>query len=459
MYLLYSIALSFAFLLMLPLFLIRREKYASGFSQRLGRYAEFVQDGRPVIWLHCVSVGETNAARPLVDRLLAEFPHHRLVFSTTTKTGQELAQKLFADKADAVFYFPFDWKFSIRRALEKYKPSIVLLMETEIWPRFIREAKLSGAKVAIVNGRLSERSGQRYSIVRPFIKRVLEYVDLVLMQGGNDAERIISLGLDRDRVTITGNLKFDLELNESDRILTKDLDHRFQLVNLKSQFSNLRSATSDSRPLIVAASTHEPEERWTLEAFCSVARGAKGPKPRLLIAPRHPERFDAVAKLVDDFRSDPGCEWPNYSFVRRSRPDAVADKEADVIILDTIGELRAVYPLAEVVLVGGSLMPHGGQSILEPAAAGKAIVTGHHTHNFAEAVRTFVGSNALVQLPDKTGEQIVDELFLAFSDLLKNHEERKTLGLNALAVMKANRGATSRTVEELRPLITTADNI
>src|SRR5829696_3463663 len=158
MFLLYSILLTLGFLLMLPLFLLRREKYASGFRQRLGNYPGFKDDKRNVIWLHCVSVGETNAARPLVDAIRKEFPDHRLVVSTTTKTGQELARKIFADNADAVIYFPFDWKFSVRRALERFKPSLVLLMETEIWPRFIREARRSGARIAIVNGRLSERS-------------------------------------------------------------------------------------------------------------------------------------------------------------------------------------------------------------------------------------------------------------------------------------------------------------
>ena len=444
MYFLYSIAYSFAFLLMLPLFLLRREKYASGFSQRLGNYPNFADNTRPVIWLHCVSVGETNAARPLVEKLLSEFPGHRLIVSTTTKTGQELAQKVFAGKADAVFYFPFDWKFSVRRALENYKPSVVLLMETEIWPRFIHEAELAGAKVAIVNGRLSERSARRYGFVRLFIKRVVEDIDLALMQGENDAERLVSLAYNKRHVRITGNLKFDLEPEALDTALTTEFDRRF--------------AISDSRPLIVAASTHEPEERWVLEAFWSAAAGENAVKPRLLIAPRHPGRFSAVAKLIKEFRTDPECEWPQYSFVRRSAEESPDDTSADVILLDSIGELRAAYPLAEIVFVGGSLIPHGGQSILEPASVGKAIITGCHTHNFADAVRTFATNNALVQLPDKTGEQTVDELFLAFSDLLENDADRRTLGLNAAAVMKANRGATAKTIEELKPLLATISN-
>src|SRR5688500_17315814 len=172
MFLLYSILLSLGFLLMSPLFLLRREKYASGFKQRLGNYPEFEHDSRKVIWLHCVSVGETNAARPLVDQLRSDFPTHRVVISTTTATGQNLARNIFKDKADALFYFPFDWKFSVRAALANYKPSVVLLMETEIWPRFIRESRKSGTKIAIVNGRLSQRSYKRYSIFKGSIRNV-----------------------------------------------------------------------------------------------------------------------------------------------------------------------------------------------------------------------------------------------------------------------------------------------
>jgi 3-deoxy-D-manno-octulosonic-acid transferase len=168
---------------MSPLFLLLRQKYAAGFRQRLGNYPEFKHDGSKVIWLHCVSVGETNAARPLVDELKSNFPDHRIVISTTTLTGQTLAQDIFKDKADAVFYFPFDWKFSVRKALAHYKPSVVLLMETEIWPRFIREAKQSGAKIAIVNGRLSQTSFKRYSIFKSVIRNVLADVDIALMQG------------------------------------------------------------------------------------------------------------------------------------------------------------------------------------------------------------------------------------------------------------------------------------
>jgi 3-deoxy-D-manno-octulosonic-acid transferase len=428
MYFLYSFLLSIGFVLMLPLFLLRREKYAAGFSQRLGNHPEFKHDGREVIWLHCVSVGETNAARPLVDAIRNEFPTHRLVISTTTKTGQDLAQNLFADKVDAIFYFPFDWKFSVRRALANYKPSLVLLMETEIWPRFIREAKLIGSQVAIVNGRLSQRSFDRYSRVRSFVKNVLANVDLALMQSEHDAKRIIELGIDRCKVAVTSNLKFEQAASEADVELTEKFRTRFSI--------------SAGKPLIIAASTHDLEERYVIESL----KGELGRSCRLLIAPRHPERFDPVEKLIRE---------STHSFVRRSAEPSDADANADIILLDSIGELRAAYPLAEIVFVGGSLIPHGGQSVIEPAAEGKPIVTGPHTSNFDSVIKEFLEDDAIRQTPeasdeDKISEQLHDE----FIDLLEHPEKRTVLGQNAATVMsRTDRDATKATVDRIRLLL------
>lgn len=428
MFFLYSLVLSIGFLLMLPLFLMRREKYAAGLRQRLGNYPKFEHDERPVIWLHCVSVGETNAARPLVDAIGENFPDHRLVFSTTTKTGQELAQKIFAEKADAIIYFPFDFKFSVRKALDNYRASLVLLMETEIWPRFIREAKLSGAKVAIVNGRLSKKSFGRYAKIRPFISRVLAGVDLALMQDEADAKLLISLETDEAKVKVSGNLKFDISIDAADAEITQMLDLRFEI--------------SNGRPLIVAASTHEPEERLILESL----GGKLGHSCRLLIAPRHPERFAAVEKLLGD---------SPYEFVKRTDEPSGKDKTADIILLDTIGELRSIYPLAEIVFVGGSLIPHGGQSIFEPASAGKAIVTGPYTANFDAVVKEFLAQDAILQTPESHLDyEISERLGEAFTQLLDNEERRRELGRNAATVMmgKANRGATEKTIELISQL-------
>jgi len=428
MFLLYSFLLAIGFILMSPIFLLKREKYASGFWQRLGFLPDFKPDERKVVWLHCVSVGETNAARPLVEEILHKFPAYRLIISTTTRTGQELAKQIFNDKAETVFYFPFDFKFSVRCALRRFKPDVILLVETEIWFNFLREANKSGARIAIVNGRLSEKSFKRYAYIKNFIRRVLSYVDLALMQSNADAKRFMSLGAHPTKVKVTGNIKFDQPFEESD--LTEVLRERF--------------AVSADAPLIVAASTHAPEERWILEAFKKLWKDSLEKLPRLMIAPRHPERFDEVAEII----KETGFEW-----VRRSSNPSENDKRAEIILLDSIGELRAVYPLAEIVFVGGSLIKHGGQSILEPAVSGKAIVTGFYTMNFTAAVKEFLDKNALIQLPETNEKTIGGDLEKVFEELLKNAERRAELSKNALEVMRKNRGATAKTIENLKPLL------
>jgi len=433
---LYSLLYSVAFILMLPLFFLRRDKYAAGFRQRLGDYPDS-RDPRPSIWLHCVSVGELNAAKPLIEQILKNFTGHRLVISTTTKTGQDLAQEHFSEKA-AVVYFPFDLKFAVRKALRAMRPSVVLLMETEIWPRFIHEAKLSGAAVALINGRLSARSARRYSYIRPFIKRTLADIDLALMQADADAKRLAELGGEPAKTHVTGNMKFDVALESSE--LADEFRQRF--------------AIEKARPLIIAASTHEPEEEWLLEAFAEFFLEPSTIRPRMLIAPRHPERTEKIIEIIRSFGSGKFSQFRPISYVRRSTEPTEADTTADVILLDTIGELARIYSLAEVVFVGGSMIPHGGQNILEPAASGKAVICGAHMFNFAEATRVLLEHDGLVQLADRTEDaKAVDELFLAVSDLLEEDDERRELGQNAAAVMKENRGATDRVFAHLRRLV------
>jgi 3-deoxy-D-manno-octulosonic-acid transferase len=428
MFFLYSFLLAVGFILMSPIFLLKREKYASGFWQRFGFLPDFAPDERRVVWLHCVSVGETNAARPLVEELKKQFPAHRLIISTTTRTGQNLAQSLFKTEAEAVFYFPFDFKFSVRRALRQFNPSVVLLMETELWFNFLREANKNGVKTAIVNGRLSERSFKRYSYIKSFIRRVLSYVDLALMQANADAKRLMSLGMHPTKVKVTGNIKFDQEFETNE--LTEVLRERF--------------AISKDAPLVVAASTHAPEEKWIVEAFKLLWKDSLENLPRLLIVPRHPERFAEVAEIIEKT----GFDW-----VRRSADPSTRDKTAEIILLDSIGELRAALPLAEIVFVGGSLIPHGGQSILEPAVAEKAIVTGFYTMNFEAAVKEFLDKNALLQLPETREDSIAEDLARIFAELLKDSEKRTELSKNALEVMQKNRGATAKTIETLKQIL------
>lgn len=438
MFKLYSFLYSVAFVIMLPVFLLSaifRTKHAAGFFQRLGFLPKFNKDRRPVIWLHCVSVGETNAARPLVDAMLRDIPEHRLIVSTVTRTGQKLAREIYGHRADCVFYVPFDWAFTVRRALRHFSPSVLLLMETEIWFNLIRETSRSKCRIAIVNGRLSERSYKRYGYLKATMKRILGYLDVALMQSNNDANRIMSLGLRASKVKVSGNLKFDHDVEAVEAALAADIRQRFDI--------------TPEAPLVIAASTHEPEERLIIEAFKEVWKSSQSALPRLMLVPRHPERFDAVADLM----RNSGFNW-----VRRTEKISGRDRSAEVILLDSIGELRAIYPLAELVFVGGSLIPHGGQSIFEPAAAGRAIITGPYMANFEAAVNEFVARDAIRQISATKEKQIVAQLTELMKSLLADSAGRKYLGDSALAVMNANRGSADKTIEYLRPLLSSAAN-
>ena len=438
MFFLYSILLTVASIVLLPWFIfdaIFKGKYAVGFFQRFGFVPKFGAPDKKVIWLHCVSVGETNAARPLAQRIKEEYPDLSLIVSTTTRTGQKLAKSVFAETADLIFYFPFDWKSTVRRALRRLSPSVVLLMETEIWFNFIRETRKNKTHIAIVNGRLSERSLKRFTYIKGFMRHVLGYLDLALMQGNADATRLMSLGIRASKVRVTGNMKFDHDLDAQENVLTAGFAERFGI--------------SPDAPLIIAASTHSPEESWILDAFKQVWKSSGENMPRLMIAPRHPERFAEVAHLI---------EKTGFAWTRRSGPESEPDKTAEIILLDSIGELRAAYPLAELVFVGGSLIPHGGQSIYEPAAAGKAIVTGPHTANFAAVVKEFLEKEALVQIPRVSKKRGVPKLVQVFSDLLRENGKREALGTHALAAMKNNRGAVERTLDYLAPLLRSIGN-
>lgn len=433
MYLLYSILLTLGFVVLLPRFVLdalRHGKYVAGLGERLGKIPALAPDGGPVIWLHCVSVGETQAARPLFTELRRRFPQHRLVVSTTTLTGQRVAREVFKDEAALVFYFPYDWRWTVRRSLRAINPAAVLIMETELWPGFLRECRGRGIRTAMVNGRLSETSFRRYSFIRRFIKRVVNDLELALMQAADDATRISALGLAPERVTVTGNIKFDASVDATEQSLTAELRTRFNFV--------------DERPLIVAASTHAPEERIVIEAFKETRNDSSARAPRLLIAPRHPERFAETASLLNYS----GLKW-----ARRSAAPDESDAVCDVILLDSIGELRAVYPLAEIVFVGGSIAPVGGHNVLEPAAAGKCIITGAHTRNFAAIMRVFREADALIELPPVGEADAVGMLSTALKELLWNKARRASLAAHALQLIEQNRGATARTVELLDELL------
>jgi 3-deoxy-D-manno-octulosonic-acid transferase len=431
MYLGYSLLLSLGLIVLIPHFLFQalaHGKYIAGLRQRLGSIPPVNE--KPVIWLHCVSVGETQAARPLVKRLQQQFPHHALVVSTITLTGQSLARDVFRNQAASVFYFPFDWRWTVRRALKAVNPAAVLIMETELWPNFLRECNARRIPVALVNGRISRQSFRRYRLIKFFLRRVLSSLSLAVMQSETDLERLKALGMASERLFNAGNLKFDAELTSELTSKTEEIRQRF--------------AVDLNRPLILAASTHAPEEAIIIE---SIQKLRQKQPVRLMLAPRHPERFNEVAGLLQKS----GLSW-----TRRTNPPNANDAESSVILLDTIGELPATYALAQIVFVGGSIVDKGGHNVLEPAAAGVTVVTGAHTHNFHAIVELMNEAGALVQLPALEDAAASDELAYVFEKLLASPAEREELGRRARELITANQGAAARTMQLITPPIIAA---
>ncbi len=430
MFTIYSLFYTLGFILMIPAFIFRRDKYLPGLRERFGRVPEFERSGSPLIWIHCVSVGETNAARPLVARIREEFPTHRIVISTVTRTGQDLAKSVFAGTADLVFYFPFDWAFTVRRTLRQIRPDLILMVETEIWFNFFREVRRRGITLAIVNGRLSEKSLKGYLRIPKTIKRVVRCADHVLVQTSADARRFHSIGTPKKKIVVTGNIKHDQEAESRRNDRVAYFRERFEI--------------REDEPLIVAASTHPPEEELILESFLNLRTRAGFERTRLVIAPRHPERFASVAELLNET----GLAW-----ARRSGSLGIEDGEADIILLDSIGELRSLYPLADLVFVGGSLVPHGGQNILEPALEKKAIITGPHMQNFQAIVDDFEKAGAMIMLPEADTSEYAKALESEFCRLLGDGSFRDEMGTKAWETATASRGAVEKTLHVLAPLL------
>ena len=426
MYALYSALLAVFLVLTLPywvLQMLRHGKYRAGLRQRFGAVPANLTTGRDrsVIWVHAVSVGEVVAVSAVVAALREKLPRHRVVISTTTSTGQKLAVRRFG--AEDVFYFPLDFAFAIRPYFDALRPELVVIAETEFWPNFLRMAKRSGARVSVINCRISDRSLPGYKRFRFWFPKLLEKtlanVDAFLAQTDEDKRRLIEIGAAESKVAVAGNLKFDVAPPPSPKILA----------SLRESFS-----VSGAGPILVCGSTLESEEGSLLSAFRNIL--VNHPKAVMMLAPRHPERFSKVADLVQSL---------GFPVWRRSlwSGDALA---GGVFLVDSIGELAALYSLATVAFVGGSLVPRGGHNILEPALYGVAIVTGNHYENFRDVVDFFARRNAVRIVG-------VAELPLVLMELIGNDNERATLGRNALAALESQRGATDRTVAALLQLI------
>jgi 3-deoxy-D-manno-octulosonic-acid transferase len=425
MYWLYSALLAAGLLLSLPYWLLesaRHGKYRAGLAERLGKVPRrLCRDPHlPAIWVHAVSVGEVIAITGLIFELRGRFPQHRTVVSTTTATGQKIARERFGE--DSVFYFPLDLPFAIRPYLRWLRPELIVLAETEFWPNFLRLAHHSGAKIAVVNARISDRSLPGYKRFRGIMTRILKDVDLFLAQTEQDASRLQDIGAPPERIDVSGNLKFDAPI-PAPLVIVDNLRLAFEGAN--------------AGPVLVCGSTMDGEESLLLQAFENILAGY--PRAVVILAPRHPERFTEVAELLGKL---------HVRFWRRSewKGEPIS---SGVLLLDSIGELAALYALADVAFVGGSLVPRGGHNIIEPAQYGVPIVVGNHTENFRDIAGLFQSRNAV---------RIVGpaELPLVFMELLSNDAERVALGRRAAETLRSQMGATHRTIEALRRLLITA---
>ena len=424
MYFFYSLLLGLAALISLPWWLLqmaRLGKYRAGFRERMGAVPARlkIQGAGDCIWIHAVSVGEVLAISQLVSELEKRQPEWQIFVSTTTATGQALARQRFGQTR--VFYMPLDFRFALRPYLKALRPRMLVLAETEFWPNLLHLAKMRGAAVAVVNARISDRSFPRYRRFRWFFWRILANIDLFLAQTEEDACRLKAIGAPEGRVFVTGNLKFDIKLSVRPAITEQ-----------------LRRVLPQDTRVIVCGSTTEGEEELVLAAFRQVLQ--QFPNSIMILAPRHPERFEKVATVIAS---------AGLPYVKRSTwdPQARAAVGAgSIFLLDSVGELASVYALADLAFVGGSLVPLGGHNILEPAQHGVAVLTGPHTFNFREIVRIFEAGGGLRVVG-------ADDLSASIINLLNNHQEREQLGRRARELFLENTGATGKTITALQLLL------
>jgi len=411
---------SAAFLLLLPFILLRlawrarrNPAYGDRWRQRLGCYDGALRLDEP-IWVHAVSVGEVGAAAPLVRALRERYPYAPVLVTTTTPTGYDTVTRQFGETVQHV-YFPYDLPWIVRRFLRRFRPRMLLLMETELWPNVIHEARAAGIPVVLVNGRMSEQSARRYRWLRGITAAMLGELSRIAAQSAADAARLRGLGAADERMSITGSLKFDVHLPAS----------------VFEEGAAIRRELGINRPIVMAGSTRPGEEAVLLEMLARLR--LRHPTLLLVIAPRHPERFDAVAEL---------CRRAGRVLARRQAGEACRP-EVDVYLVDTMGELLKFYAAADVAFVGGSLAPFGGQNVLEPAALGVPIVTGPHLFNFEEIAARLREVAALEIGAD------ADALAGIVSRWLEDSDRRDAAGRAGSDIVARNKGATTAVVAVL----------
>lgn len=417
MYIIYNLFLLIATVALSPVILFKLitvPKYRGGMTQKLGRLRKgvmrVIQGTRP-IWVHAVSVGEVMAAHPLIRELKKKYPRRKLILSTVTVTGNYTARRRVPE-ADAVFYFPFDFPWIVRRVIQRINPQIVLVAETELWPNFFRELKRAGIPSAVINGRISPNSHRNYRKFKNFFSQVFNNVNLFCMQSEGDAIRIKDIGAAPEKVMVTGNLKFDQKI---------------------SVIRSTPVGIPQGKKVITAGSTHRGEEVALLDVFKRLRQ--KFPELLLIIAPRHPERFDEVEGLIYS---------AGYDCQRRTK---LKGPVKDVLLLDTIGELRSFYAIGDIAFVGGSLVKVGGHNLVEPAAMKKPVIFSRYMFNFKEISEALLSAGGGIMVKDKT------ELYIQIDNLLSDKELARSMGERAFSVIETNSGAAQKTIDAVHRLI------
>ncbi|MEX1198887.1 MAG: lipid IV(A) 3-deoxy-D-manno-octulosonic acid transferase [Pseudohongiellaceae bacterium] len=415
-----------AFYLIMPLVLLRllwmsvqQPAYARRWTERFGFIGRTLagRSEQQWIWVHAVSVGETMAAEPLIRRLRAQHPEYGILITTMTPTGSERVRELFGEEVCHV-YAPYDYSGAVKRFLGKVRPRLVILMETELWPNLVYYAKRSGAQVVVANARLSERSARGYNKFAGLGKPMLQQIDCIIAQAESDAARFRRLGVDPSRLHVTGSLKVEVSLPPE--------------VDLRRRAARFQQMVAGERPIWIAASTRDGEEEKVLDALRRVQRDI--PDVLLVLVPRHPERFDSVARL---------CQKSRFRTVRRSSEQRI-DAITSVFLGDSMGEMIAYYGMADIAFVGGSLVDTGCQNVLEPAALGLPILTGPSQYNFQTICEQLQDGGALQQVPDEQA------LAGALVSLFRDPQRQRTMGESGMRVIQQNRGALERVHEVLR---------
>ena len=401
---------------------VRKGKYRQGYAAKLFGLVPRRDSGKTCIWLHAVSVGEVNLLAPLIREIERRRPDWECVVSTTTMTGMALAKKKYAHLT--VFYCPLDFSWAVRAAVRRIRPDVLVLAELELWPNLIRAAHRGAAKVAVINGRLSEPSFRGYRRIRPLVARLMRQIDLVAVQNETYAGRFRALGARPETVHVTGSMKYDGARTDRDNPATRRL----------SELAGFEPGDV----VLLAGSTQEPEEAVALDVYRRLC--PTWPRLRLVLVPRHPERFEAVARLLNES----GVPWQRRTDLDHYEPN----RTARVLLVDVVGELGTWWGTAAIAFVGGSLGNRGGQNMIEPAAYGAAVSFGPNTRNFRDIVAAVLARDAAVVVHDG------DELAGFVRRCLEDPTYAATLGSRAKELVVEQLGATERTFELMAVLLT-----